>query len=70
MGDPPRRVDRGAGRVVVYLQRLERQTWLKDRAIAAHEGKKVRRWTARTVRPILVALIGLARRFGHWRSTR
>lgn len=58
--------DRNAlARLLVYFTRLEREKWTKDRAVANHEARRVRRSIGRTVRPVLVALIGLARRFEH-----
>jgi hypothetical protein len=49
-------------RILVLFGQIEAECFRRDRAWADHEGRRIRRTISRTVRPVLAALVGLARR--------
>ena len=56
--------DRNAlDRLLRWFSMLERETFLKDRAWARHEKRTICRTIPRTARPVLLALIALARKY-------
>lgn len=63
---PPACKDRNAlAKLMVHFGRLEREHHQKDSAIAAHEGRKLRRSISRNCRAVLAALVGMAKRYDH-----
>ena len=57
--------DRNAlDRLVRWFAYAEREAYQRDRASARHEGRTIRRSIPRTARPVLLALVALARKYG------
>lgn len=48
-------------RILALFSQLEIEVHRRDRAWARHEGRRIKRTIARTVRPVLAALVGLAK---------
>jgi len=49
-------------KVLVLFGQVEIEAHRRDRAWARHEGRRIKRTISRTVRPVLAALVGLARK--------